>query len=109
MIVPNRGMTCRSTGARVRSGGSPPLVTIFDDLLSNVTLTTKTASASTEEACGMGTYFEGTNVIVYIRGTDDDDGEWWKKPAEKWSPSHHGVLVNAHYDSLVLPFGLPIP
>lgn len=68
-------------------------------MLSNVTLTTTKASASTEEACGMGTYFEGTNVIVYIRGTDDDEGEWWKKPAEEWSPSHHGVLVNAHYDS----------
>lgn len=47
----------------------------------------------------MGTYFEGTNVIVYIRGTDDDEGEWWKKPAGQWSTSHHGVLVNAHYDS----------
>ena len=47
----------------------------------------------------MGTYFEGTNVIVYIRGTEDDEGKWWKKPASEWSPNHHGVLVNAHYDS----------
>lgn len=47
----------------------------------------------------MGTYFEGTNIIVYIRGTDDDEGEWWKKPAAEWSRNHHGVLVNAHYDS----------
>ena len=49
----------------------------------------------------MGTYFEGTNVIVYIRGTEDDEGAWWKKPAIEWSPTHHGVLVNAHYDSSV--------
>lgn len=99
MIVPNYGMTCRSADATVRSSANPPLVTIFDDKLSNVTLTTTTASASTKETCGMGTYFEGTNIIVYIRGTDDDEGEWWKKPAAEWSRNHHGVLVNAHYDS----------
>lgn len=74
-------------------------MTVFDDLLSNVTLTTTRASSAVKEDCGMGTYFEGTNVIVYIRGTDDDEGEWWKRPADDWSSIHHGVLVNAHYDS----------
>lgn len=79
--------------------GQTPLVVVFDDLLSNVTLTTTQVNSASKESCGVGTYFEGTNIIVYIRGTDDDEGEWWKKPAIEWSPNHHGVLVNAHYDS----------
>ena len=76
-----------------------PRVTVFDDLLSNVTLTTTRVNSAKEENCGMGTYFEGNNVLVYIRGTDDDEGEWWKKSPDEWSSNHHGVLVNAHYDS----------
>jgi hypothetical protein len=80
--------------------GQDARVAIFDDLVSNITLTMSKGSASTkEESCGLGTYFEGTNLIVYIRGTDDDEGEWWTAPPEEWSPGHHGTLVNAHYDS----------
>ena len=48
-------------------------------------------------------YFEGTNIIVYIRGSDDDPDDWFltnKKPKGKG-----GVLVNAHYDSVSIGFG----
>lgn len=86
--------------ANARSEKSPP-ATIFNDLVSNVTVTlTKSSSVGTADpTCGLGTYFEGSNLIVYIRGTDDDEGEWWKKAPHEWSPNHHGVMVNAHFDS----------
>ena len=48
-------------------------------------------------------YFEGTNIIVYIRGSEDDSDDWFltnKKPQGKG-----GVLVNAHYDSVSIGFG----
>ena len=68
--------------------------------MSNLTIATTRSSASTgEESCGVVTYFEGDNIVVYIRGEYDDEGEWWKKPVEKWSSKHRGVLVNAHFDS----------
>ena len=48
-------------------------------------------------------YFEGTNIIVYIRGSEDDPDDWFltnKKPKGKG-----GVLINAHYDSVSIGFG----
>ena len=78
-------------------------MTVFNDLLSNVTCLYGgvTATASASKAQGIATYFEGTNVIVYIRGTLDEDGEWWKSVnADSSKPiGQGGVLVNAHYDS----------
>lgn len=46
-------------------------------------------------------YFEGTNILVYIRGTDDDEGRWWESGNGAGEGAHSkGVtLVNAHYDS----------
>jgi len=46
-------------------------------------------------------YFEGTNILVYIRGKSDDQGKWWD--AEDVHDSRRNekglTLVNAHYDS----------
>ena len=67
-------------------------VVIFNDLTSNVTGSRGTTSV----------YFEGTNIIVYVRGTEDDKGAWWN--ARK-APESSGVLVNAHYDSVSTGFG----
>ena len=56
-----------------------------------------------DEAPGISVYFESTNIIVYIRGSEDDPDDWYakgKKPQGKG-----GVLVNAHYDSVPLGFG----
>jgi len=38
--------------------------------------------------------------MVYIRGTEDDEVEWWKADdlSIDKSPKSGGVLVNAHYD-----------
>lgn len=74
-------------------------VTVFNDLLSNVTMSFKGQPGS--PVSSVAAYFEGTNVLVYIRGSEDEAGEWWKKKASRRSLpiGGGGVLVNAHYDS----------
>jgi hypothetical protein len=46
-------------------------------------------------------YFEGTNILVYIRGRADDQGRWWDAEAARNSRRNKKglTLVNAHYDS----------
>jgi len=69
-------------------------VVVFSDTLSN-------ASFSKAD---LSVYFEGTNIIVYIRGSEDEPGDWFlhnRKPERKG-----GVLVNAHYDSVSTGFGV---
>lgn len=74
-------------------------VTVFNDMLSNVTMSFSGLPAS--PASNVAAYFEGTNILVYIRGTLDEAGEWWKKKGNRRSLpiGGGGVLVNAHYDS----------
>ena len=51
-------------------------------------------------------YFEGTNIIVYIRGSDDGNSDWWQNAGtSKRAKQKRGVLVNAHYDSVSTGFG----
>lgn len=74
---------------------------IFDDDIANLTFS---SPGSTSAASGVSVYFEGTNIIVYIRGIDDDESKWWHE--HKGQPSSkQGVLVNAHYDSVSTGFG----
>ncbi|KKY21309.1 putative peptidase family m28 family [Phaeomoniella chlamydospora] len=76
-------------------------VFVFDDLESNVTFSMTSFIGVGE---GISVYFEGTNIIVYIRGVEDDDSAWWDK--KNGSPSGRGgVLVNAHYDSVSTGYG----
>ncbi|KAI9742813.1 MAG: hypothetical protein M1818_003542 [Claussenomyces sp. TS43310] len=90
-----------------RSQTSSPAVTIFNDLQSNVSFSSFAfGSAGQGGLPGISVYFEGTNIIVYIRGTEDEEGEWWN--SEDHSSKRHGkggVLVNAHYDSVSTGFG----
>lgn len=74
-------------------------VTVFNDLESNVTMSFSGQPGS--PASSVAAYFEGTNVLVYIRGTEDQAGEWWKQKNNHRSLpiGAGGVLVNAHYDS----------
>lgn len=74
-----------------------PEVTVFDDLLSNLTF-----AGSFDGSTSVGVYFEGTNILVYVRGTDDEAGRWWENAN---TPSSGGVLVNAHYDSVSTGYG----
>ncbi|KAJ5085448.1 hypothetical protein N7532_010219 [Penicillium argentinense] len=71
-----------------------PEIFVFDDLTSNLTsLDGRT-----------GVYFEGTNVLVYIRGWEDKKEKWWEVPG-KTPAGKGGVLVNAHYDSVSTGYG----
>ncbi|KAL8939157.1 MAG: hypothetical protein Q9216_003511 [Gyalolechia sp. 2 TL-2023] len=78
---------------------------VFSDVTSNVTFSSggkKNDSQSDREA-GVSTYFEGTNIVVYIRGSEDGDQDWWNTGQEP--PEKGGVLVNAHYDSVSTGYG----
>lgn len=81
-----------------------PQVVVFNDLLSNLTMTFRgslVTKAGSENEPRVAAYFEGTNILVYVRGTEDEKGEWWKSAQEKPPRliGQGGVLVNAHYDS----------
>lgn len=90
---------------RISSSSNASAVVVFSDLISNVTTSTegRPGDAGSAREPGISVYFEGTNIIVYIRGSEDDDGDWWhgnKKPQRLG-----GVLINAHYDSVSTGFG----
>ncbi|KAJ5157339.1 Vacuolar membrane protease [Penicillium canariense] len=71
-----------------------PEVFVFDDLTSNLTFLDQRS----------GVYFEGTNILVYIRGWEDKKGNWWETPGRP-PAGKGGVLVNAHYDSVSTGYG----
>lgn len=76
-------------------------VTIFSDTISNVSFSSNVKVPS--EKPGTSVYFEGTNIIVYIRGSEDDQNDWWLNGTT--FEGKGGVLVNAHYDSVSTGFG----
>jgi hypothetical protein len=72
-------------------------VEVIDDNISNATF----SSGSTT------VYFEGTNIIVTIRGSEDDEpfhSPQSSPPGER-RPDNGAVLVNAHYDSVSSGYG----
>ena len=75
----------------------PKAVTIFDDRLSNVTFVDDFRKQPW--TC----YSESTNIVVYIRGKDDPEDDWWTSENKYEGPG--GVLVNAHFDSVSSGFG----
>ncbi|KNG83225.1 hypothetical protein ANOM_009088 [Aspergillus nomiae NRRL 13137] len=76
-----------------------PDVFVFDDVYSNLT-----TYGGTLKDADLGVYFEGTNIIVYIRGWEDETEHWWEAP-NGVPISRGGVLVNSHYDSVSTGFG----
>jgi membrane protease PFF1-like protein/peptidase M28-like protein len=74
---------------------------LFDDSSSNLTF------ASWDSPLNVA--FTGTNIIVYIRGTEDEAGPFWEKQSTtediQRQPKKGGVLVNAHFDSVPSGFG----
>ncbi|ERF72867.1 hypothetical protein EPUS_08480 [Endocarpon pusillum Z07020] len=101
-VTDSRDAGVRSRHYPNRTGSATkPAAYIFDDDVSNLTFS---SAGSTTSTAGVSVYFEGTNIIVYIRGSQDDDTEWWNDP--KGRPNGKGgVLVNAHYDSVSTGFG----
>ncbi len=81
-------------------------VVVFNDVTSNVTFSSEgpRTSSGSENKPGTSVYFEGTNIIVYIRGSEDKPGDWWRNQSERHD-GRGGVLVNAHYDSVSTGFG----
>ena len=77
-----------------------PDVFVFDDNQSNLTF----SGGGVSNKSVTGVYFEGTNIIVYIRGSEDDTENWWDEP-EGAPKGKGGVLVNAHYDSVSTGYG----
>ncbi|KIW13039.1 hypothetical protein PV08_08226 [Exophiala spinifera] len=82
------------------ASSTTPAAYVFEDNTSNLTY----SSGSISTAAGISVYFEGTNLIVYVPGTEDDTSEWWLDPNGKPS-TRNAVLVNAHYDSVSTGFG----
>jgi hypothetical protein len=81
----------------------PRGATLFDDRTSNVSWTYNTArrmGSNISKGTWLAQYFEGNNYYVYIHGTDDPEGEWWRDES-KYKKFHGqgGVLVNCHFDS----------
>lgn len=83
-----------------KNGVAESNMIVFNDLVSNITAASPTSGTTT----GTATYFEGTNILVYIRGKDDPQGSWWKDGTATAGRTigKGGVLLNAHYDSYVL-------
>lgn len=96
------GLSQINDGIRPWNKTKPAPVTIFDDRTSNVTFTDDWR-ARDDWTC----YFEGNNILVYIRGSQDEPGDWWTQSAvsQKAYEGKSGVLVNAHYDSVSTGFG----
>ena len=97
-IVRENGVSTSSDPLKEKEQESSSVV-IFSDVVSNASFTASNNGGSP----GISIYFEGTNIIVYVRGSEDDIGEWYlKKEPPK---GKGGVLVNAHYDSVSTGFG----
>ncbi|KAH6626791.1 hypothetical protein B0J18DRAFT_396079 [Chaetomium sp. MPI-SDFR-AT-0129] len=82
-------------------------VTVFDDLVSNCTFLMASSVAANPNTPQVAAYFEGTNILVYIRGKSDDAGAWWKDAdVHNTRRNEKGLtLVNAHYDSVSTGYG----
>lgn len=72
----------------------PVSVTVFDKDTSNVTYT---------DARRFTVYYESDNVMIYVRGAQDSEDEWWTNSTTYQGPG--GVLVNAHFDSVSTGYG----
>ena len=96
-----------TTHEELRVRFEPPAAVVFNDLVANYTSTALTSIGVSGRRAGISTYFEGNNIIVYIRGTEDDEGEWWN-PLPPFTERPHGkggVMVNAHFDSVSTGYG----
>ncbi|KAF8451719.1 hypothetical protein BDZ91DRAFT_773554 [Kalaharituber pfeilii] len=89
----NGALASEEAGATVWGSAEGAEVLVVDDMSSNVTF------AGTTE--GLSVYFEGTNLVVVIKGSVEGDGAEGKDGDGKLG----AVLVNAHYDSVSTGYG----
>lgn len=89
---------------KASTSAEAPAIFVFDDIHTNLTFSSEGIATTAVTTGGISVYFESTNVFVYVRGSQDDQSEWWNKKDGKPS-GKGGVLVNAHYDSVSTGFG----
>ncbi|KAI0124161.1 hypothetical protein BJ170DRAFT_585983 [Xylariales sp. AK1849] len=94
------------------NGANESIVNVFDDDASNARVVheerlPRTLEGSQRPKRFSGTYFEGSNIIVYIRGKDDPPGKWYDDGGLRTDKviGKGGVLVNAHFDSVPTGYG----
>ncbi|KAK9768985.1 hypothetical protein SCAR479_02229 [Seiridium cardinale] len=93
------------------SNASEQNFVVFDDNVSNVTVfgeerAPKPLQGPDFQPKTIGTYFEGNNIMVYIRGKDDPAAKWWEDDAHADKViGKGGALVNAHFDSVSTGYG----
>ncbi|KAK5125342.1 hypothetical protein LTR85_000451 [Meristemomyces frigidus] len=92
------GKPSNKTAASTGKSSKPKPVTLFTYDPSNVTFVD-----NSKQSVWTG-YTESQNILVYIRGKEDQEGDWWSE-GNKYEGRHGGVLVNAHYDSVSSGFG----
>ncbi|KAK3685808.1 hypothetical protein B0T22DRAFT_230935 [Podospora appendiculata] len=107
-ILEDNGVKWDTDGSS-SSSDSETNVTVFDDMTSNCTLLMGSGPGNTRPRPKMAqaAYFEGQNILVYIRGKQDDTGSWWDTDAvQETRRNEKGLtLVNAHFDSVSTGFG----
>ncbi|RDW83299.1 peptide hydrolase-6 [Coleophoma crateriformis] len=91
----------------LRARDNAPTAIVFNDLLSNYTSNAITSKSAAGRRLGISTYFEGNNIIVYVRGSEDEEGDWWSSKSFSTAETHGkgGVMVNAHFDSVATGYG----
>ena len=77
-----------------------PATIVFDDTASNFTYYSKIRTFT-----DYAVYFEGTNVVVYVRGTEDSDDDWWREEGLPPPGASRGVLLTCHIDSAASSYG----
>ncbi|KAK3370109.1 hypothetical protein B0H63DRAFT_403222 [Podospora didyma] len=83
-------------------------VIVFNDLTANSSfLMGKSFVPGHDSATANAAYFEGSNILVYVRGKQDDKGSWWDADSiHATRRNEKGLtLVNAHFDSVSTGFG----
>ncbi|KAL2268529.1 hypothetical protein VTJ83DRAFT_3375 [Remersonia thermophila] len=79
-------------------------VVVFDDMTSNSTFLMASGVVPDPNVPQVAAYFEGTNILVYIRGKEDEKARWWETRGGGGSGKGL-VMVNAHYDSVSTGYG----
>ncbi|KAK4226863.1 hypothetical protein QBC38DRAFT_536860 [Podospora fimiseda] len=104
-ILDENGVSWVTDGSK--SDVDNPSVIVFDDNTSNCTILMASSLVPTGISAQVAAYFEGTNIIVYIKGKQNDNGKWWQSEnVHETRRNEKGLtLVNAHYDSVSTGYG----
>ncbi len=102
-IVLENGVSLSTGDSSIEHANDPTegsAVVVFSDMVSNASF----SQGGSNKGPGLSVYFEGTNIIIYIRGYEDEPGNWFLE--KRKYEGKGGVLVNAHYDSVSTGFGV---